>query len=58
MNKEFPCECGHLESNHKGFYGDCEGYCRMCSFFNISPIVHDFKIDNLRYLESLVNKND
>jgi hypothetical protein len=56
MNKDYPCKCGHLYSDHRNSkypnllpyaYNDCRyelGSTRLC-------LCSDFKQDNLRYLE-------
>ena len=55
--KNYFCMCGHLKSNHIPLDGHIEIYCKMCNLDNMSPIMHNFKLDNLRYLEE-VSKDD
>ena len=60
------CYCGHLQKwhSHFGLYGK---YCTIClntyeknpfkDAKNI-PVYHEYKTDNLKYLEKLVGRQD
>jgi len=52
---EFLCICGHEEERHSNgtpYHGKITG-CVVCAVKNIHPIIHNFKPDNLKYLEQL-----
>jgi hypothetical protein len=55
MNNSYPCKCGHIRGVH-GYFGRAMhcGDC-VCSF-EINDY-HNFKPDNLKYLE-LLNKRE
>jgi hypothetical protein len=62
MQIDFPCVCGHLKKDHDEGYS--KGYCGICYNkltirqlnSNDTSWHHEFKFDNLKYLEQLSEK--
>lgn len=54
MNTKFPCVCGHDITDHVALGGSDETVCRFCyNQQGESASLHEFKLNNLRYLEEL-----
>jgi hypothetical protein len=51
--EEFPCKCGHMQSEHEE--NEDSPLCIGCSNDNRGWDIywHKFKLDNLKYLEQL-----
>ncbi|MGH7974846.1 MAG: hypothetical protein ACREBR_04925 [bacterium] len=53
MEDNFPCVCGHNKIHHKLLKPDFQ-YCSICYHMHgETRSIHEFKLDNLRYLEVL-----
>jgi len=67
MNDSYPCICGHNKKEHLSPKGiipgpyDLDSFCDACAmdtnrWINWMPAYHDFKLDNLKYLEKEYEK--
>jgi hypothetical protein len=59
LESKFPCECGHAEQRHGSISG--RAFCCGCmdDYANSKIgvyILHEFRADNLRYLEQKDNE--
>ena len=57
---KYPCICGHVKGDHLRSGPNATGWdwvCRRCYNYNFNipatQCYHNFKLDNLRYLERL-----
>jgi len=49
------CQCGHVKRQHEG--PEYQYECKTWIYLTGICLCNEFKLDNLRYLEALVDKN-
>jgi hypothetical protein len=56
LESDYPCRCGHPEKEHGKHMGI--SVCWSCTATRRMMHRHEFKADNLRYLEALSGTKD